>query len=100
MDSPTRLGETTFPLPFSGDIDQDPQVVSLGRLTWAFFRWIRKTDSCIPCPPKFIQNEIKRLQSMPPWIRISIPSRDLPVDTLLNLPINLAFDDVDNRQGF
>ncbi|KAG1788717.1 uncharacterized protein HD556DRAFT_1447565 [Suillus plorans] len=46
-------------------------------------------------PPKFIQNEIKRLQSMPPWIRISIPSRDLPVDTLLNLPINLAFDDVD-----
>lgn len=49
MDSPTRLGETTFPLPFSGDIDQDPQVVSLGRLTWAFFRWIRKTDSCIPC---------------------------------------------------
>ncbi|KAG1814474.1 hypothetical protein EV424DRAFT_1541427 [Suillus variegatus] len=49
MDSPTRLGETTFPLPFSGDIDQDPQVVSLGRLMWAFFRWIRKTDSCIPC---------------------------------------------------
>ncbi|KAG2353547.1 hypothetical protein BDR07DRAFT_1432980 [Suillus spraguei] len=32
---------------------------------------------------------------MPPWIRVSIPSRDLSVDTLLNLPINLAFDNVD-----
>ncbi|KAG0694983.1 hypothetical protein DFH29DRAFT_1005851 [Suillus ampliporus] len=44
-------------------------------------------------PPKFIQNEIKHLQSMPSWIHVSIPSRDLSVDTLLNLPINLAFDD-------
>ncbi|KAG2354996.1 hypothetical protein BDR07DRAFT_1427612, partial [Suillus spraguei] len=32
---------------------------------------------------------------MPPWICVSIPSRDLSVDTLLNLPINLAFDNVD-----
>ncbi|KAG2133682.1 uncharacterized protein EDB93DRAFT_1254776 [Suillus bovinus] len=47
------------------------------------------------CPPKILQREIKRLQSMPPWISISIPSPDLSVDTLLNLPINLAFDDID-----
>ncbi|KAG1845940.1 tRNA synthetases class I-domain-containing protein [Suillus tomentosus] len=46
-------------------------------------------------PPKVIQNEIKRLQSMPPWIRISIPSRALSVDALLNLPISFTLNDID-----
>ncbi|KAG1836696.1 hypothetical protein DFJ58DRAFT_669452 [Suillus subalutaceus] len=47
------------------------------------------------CPPKIIQDEIKHLEAMPLWISISTPSPDLSVDTLLNLSINLAFDDID-----